>query len=67
MILPCGRRYDGAQGKKDVRAGWKVTELQGEPTAGWTFWRAWRAAKSRERWPDWANPSARVGLPVRAN
>jgi coenzyme F420 hydrogenase subunit beta len=25
------------------------------------------AAKSRERWPDWANPSARVGLPVRAN
>ena len=24
------------------------------------------AAKSRERWPDWANPTARVGLPVRA-
>ena len=43
------RQYDGAQGKKDVRAGWKVTELQGESTAGWSFWRAWRAAKSRER------------------
>ncbi len=24
------------------------------------------AAKSRERWPDWANPTARVGLPVKA-
>ena len=43
------KQYDGAQGKKDVRAGWKVTELQGESTDGWSFWRAWRAAKSRER------------------
>ena len=24
------------------------------------------SAKSRERWPEWANPTARVGLPVRA-
>ena len=24
------------------------------------------AAKSRERWPEWANPTARVGLPVKA-
>ena len=24
------------------------------------------AAKSRDRWPDWANPTARIGLPVRA-
>ena len=24
------------------------------------------AAKSRARWPEWATPSARVGLPVRA-
>jgi coenzyme F420 hydrogenase subunit beta len=24
------------------------------------------AAKSRARWPEWANPTARVGLPVRA-
>ncbi len=23
------------------------------------------AAKSRERWPDWANPEAKVGLPVK--
>ncbi|MDE0653376.1 MAG: oxidoreductase, partial [bacterium] len=24
------------------------------------------SAKSRQRWPDWAAPEARVGLPARA-